>query len=252
MTMPSCLTPYENCVILSPSGEMLCRVDEKRIRWYLKRDLAEKISETPLTIRLKFEPAGSGALDEFLLSQRKNMCVVCGSGEKLTRHHILPRCYRVHFPESIKKHNSYDILVLCSSCHEKYECAARRLRRQILEELKISEPVTEICHRTMVAAKAATALVQHAEKIPPERVAYLRQIVADYCGKRSPSAADIKFVSEIDWNKHPEGPCASKQVVIAIGNINDFAKRWRHHFLKTMSPKCMPPEWDVSRDIYST
>jgi hypothetical protein len=49
---------YEGCKMVAPDGEVLSNCDSKKIKWYLDRDLAEVISENPLTIRLKFEPNG--------------------------------------------------------------------------------------------------------------------------------------------------------------------------------------------------
>jgi hypothetical protein len=49
---------YENCRILSPQGVGLATCGVKKVRWYLDRDLAELVSESPPVIKLKFTPKG--------------------------------------------------------------------------------------------------------------------------------------------------------------------------------------------------
>ncbi len=34
---------YENCVMLSREGEMLCHTDRKKLEWYLSKGIAEKV-----------------------------------------------------------------------------------------------------------------------------------------------------------------------------------------------------------------
>lgn len=51
---------YENCKMVAPDGELLSNCDAKKAQWYIDRGLADKILDTPLTIKLKFEPNGRG------------------------------------------------------------------------------------------------------------------------------------------------------------------------------------------------
>lgn len=114
---------YQNCQILSPNGLKLCNCDENKINWYLKRDLAEKISDKPLVIKLKFNPGGKGhsEIEEeinqnencYYVTERKNQCVVCGNKESFMRYHVVPLLYRRFFPNQYKSHRSHDILLLC-------------------------------------------------------------------------------------------------------------------------------------------
>lgn len=81
---------YENCRMIAPDGEVLSNCDSKKIQWYLDKDLAEIVSENPLTIRLNFEPNGrTGSSkplkdlydDHFYTVARENKCVVCGKSD---------------------------------------------------------------------------------------------------------------------------------------------------------------------------
>lgn len=51
---------YENCRILAPDGEILCKCDRKKVEWYLSKNLATKLEDDPLVIQLNFEPNGRG------------------------------------------------------------------------------------------------------------------------------------------------------------------------------------------------
>ena len=65
--------------IHAPDGELLFLAPRKKVMWYLTRNLAEKMCDDPLTIRLSFEPHGRGhAGIKYYLSSHDNHCVVCG------------------------------------------------------------------------------------------------------------------------------------------------------------------------------
>ena len=83
---------YGNCKVYSPDNQLMFRCLEKKIKWYLDRGLAELIEESPLSIRLKFEPKGKGERIDKLKVERNNICVVCGVTDLsiLTKHHIVP------------------------------------------------------------------------------------------------------------------------------------------------------------------
>jgi hypothetical protein len=111
---------YQNCRMLSPDGTVLCTCDRKKVDWYLKRNLADIVSEDPLTIKLRFQPAGRGKADiPYYMTAKENRCVGCGSYTDLCRHSVVPHCYRCHLPELLKSRNSHDIVLLCVQCTRK-------------------------------------------------------------------------------------------------------------------------------------
>ena len=98
---------YGNCQILHPDGSLMCYCAMRKINWYLKRNLATQISNNPVVIKLNFQPKGKGNADNpFYLQERRNICVVCGTQENLTKHHCVPYCFRKHFPNEYKSHTS--------------------------------------------------------------------------------------------------------------------------------------------------
>lgn len=67
---------------------------------YIEKDIGEKISDDPFTVRLKFEPAGRavGETGKFYQTPKANQCVVCGDDKNYIRKNVVPREYRKYFP----------------------------------------------------------------------------------------------------------------------------------------------------------
>ncbi len=59
--------------MLDPDGTLLCTINKKKVKWYLDRNIAELVSEEPLTIKLKFKPGGKGhSNDPYYTSTKEN------------------------------------------------------------------------------------------------------------------------------------------------------------------------------------
>lgn len=54
-----CRQVYDNCRMLSTTGELLCFCDMRKLTWYVERGLAERVLREPPTIRLLFEHKNS-------------------------------------------------------------------------------------------------------------------------------------------------------------------------------------------------
>ena len=240
--------PYFNGTILAPDGKVLCRAGKDRIRWYLSRGIAEEVKADTPTIRLLFKPGGPGeGGDAYMLSERPNFCVVCGSSDNLTKHHIVPHHYRRGFPEEVKAHASYDILPLCVPCHKKYEgfaisfCDVAEKFGAPCEQWK-----TETDKAVCGVAHAAWALLEHGDKIPEDRKVELNKRVATYYGKDKASDEDIDAAQHLTWQRLvPKG-----LHILSTEELDVFVRMWRGHFLEKMQPKFMPKGWTVDRDAY--
>ena len=68
---------------------------------------------------------------------QSNRCVGCGESGHYLRYHIVPSCYRRHFPLPLKSHRSHDIVLLCIDCHEQAHRAAERLKRCVSAEMGV-------------------------------------------------------------------------------------------------------------------
>lgn len=137
MSNQVCKNPvYDNCLICAPDGQPLSRASRRNVNWYLRNNLATLKETEPLTIWLKSE-SKSRQDAEILSLYRENQCVVCSEKATLTRHHLLPSCFRNFYSVNLKKGFYEDVVVLCNSCHIKYEKYANQFKRKLSEEFGI-------------------------------------------------------------------------------------------------------------------
>lgn len=112
---------YSNILLTSKENTPLSTISEKRYKWYLKKELATEVIPSidgySHTIQLKFKnnPIIEGYSH---ISICENRCVICGCGEKLTLHHVIPKCIRKHFSEEHKGHSREWCVLLCVDCHK--------------------------------------------------------------------------------------------------------------------------------------
>ncbi len=258
---------YGNCSVVHPDGSLMFRCSEERINWYLDRNLAKVISDDGKTIQLSFMPKGRGHdLDPFYLSKKDNHCVVCGEKEDLTRHHVVPRCYRRYFPDRIKNRNSHDVLLVCIPCHEEYEREASRLKRELA--IKYNVPINGGGRNSDQPSKdygrakrSAAALVRNGDAIPLERQAVLKGRISKYL-KKEASWTDIKRLADLPSKRRNVAAKVygggngsfshGRAVVEKIEDFNEFIIMWRQHFVDAMQPQFLNPHWDVNRKVVTS
>ncbi|KAJ2756609.1 hypothetical protein GGI19_000699 [Coemansia pectinata] len=179
---------YENCTVLDISGNLLFRASRKRLDWYLSRDLATVIDDR--TIQLKFANRGTGRSNEpFYLQDMRNACVVCGTTDGLTMHHVVPHQYRQYMSTAIKSRSSFDLLPVCMRCHDQYERHATSFKKHLEKCFQAPLEGRGWVERRDIgqAGRAAAALLsQHADKIPEVRRAELRHTVQAVAEARMP------------------------------------------------------------------
>lgn len=240
---------YGNCQVLSPDGILMFRCDEKKANWYLNRNLGEIVSNSPLTVKLNFEPRGLGNHNKgFGLSEMGNKCVSCGSEEYLTRHHVVPYCYRRYFPLEVKSHNFHDVLSLCVDCHESYERKADELKFNLANvhnapingELETKKDLVKY-------VKIAKTLIGDTSTIPNKRIRLLRKEIKDYFGIKRLTTSRLQKISEekstVLRKTHGE------IVVSKIDNLQDFVQLWRKHFVNNNECKFLPQNWNINHEI---
>lgn len=243
---------YGNCTIQAPDGEPICKCDHKKIKWYLDRDLATLVEEDPPTIRLKFEPKGRGnAGDQFYMTERRNLCVCCGTEFDLTRHHVVPHSFRKYFPDHLKSHSSHDVVLLCIECHSDYENHSQDYRKEMAKELGIS-PVeaTQLLDRDLNKIKKyARAILKKGGVMPQDRADDMMIEIMEYLGNDDVSNEHLKELSEMTAvTMDPEHVPFSKRAVEILG-VEEITMRWRRHFLETADPDYLPDNWDPERPV---
>ncbi|QCD87933.1 protein RRP6-like 3 isoform X1 [Vigna unguiculata] len=215
----SCKSPvYHNCRIFANDGRLLCYCDEKKLKWYLSRDLAKLVDEDPPAIMLLFEPKGrpEDEDNDFYIQSKKNICVGCGEGNHYLRYRIIPSCYRIHFPEHLKSHRSHDIVLLCVDCHEVAHAAAEKYKRKIAVEFGIPLYLRRVVHPGQKTEKqieesgvsplqlrtAAMALLRHGPRMPLNRREELTEIIKRYYGGRDISDEDLERALQVGMTPH--------------------------------------------------
>ncbi len=152
-------------------------------------------------IQLKFSPKGPGRLDDdYYEHSLDNICVACGSGRDLLRHHVIPKEYRSHFPDDYKSHSSHDIVALCALCAQRYSSHQTALKKSIMSELGVVEELQHPPHVLSQAQRAASALVRAASSMPASRSRALQEAVAEYL--RSVVSIVVVFSDSQGWVKN--------------------------------------------------
>jgi exonuclease 3'-5' domain-containing protein 2 len=243
---------YGNCIIEAPDGQALCRTNQKKIQWYIDRNLGHLVNNEPLTLRLFREPTGRrGAEHPFTTSYKKNVCVVCGTDEEITRHHVVPKCFRRHFPVERKQHALHDVLILCINCHNRYEEHASKKKQKMADAAGV--PSNGIGFRTdnnyNIIRNAAHALMEFWDRIPEIRRECLLDVLREHYGRREISKEDIANARQV-MLIDPDYKSFGQYVVEHLEDLDIFIKDWRRHFVDTMNPKHLPSHWSVDNDLY--
>jgi len=239
---------YGNYQVQSPDGILMFRCDEKRINWYIKRNLASYIDDK--TIRLNFRPKGLGNHEKvFGLSQMKNHCVVCNTEDYLTRHHVVPTCYRKWFPLTLKSHNFHDVLLMCVDCHDSYERKADELKEKLSVDYlaPINGEYEYNSELIKLAKMSATLLNKDLSKIPKQRVFMMRKTLREYFNYKRLSKSRLEKISTMRSKKINKSH--GEIVVNKIQDLQKFIEMWRKHFVDNTNAKYLPENWSVKTKI---
>jgi exonuclease 3'-5' domain-containing protein 2 len=244
---------YGNWHMLAPTGELLARCDDKRANWYVSRGLATQLDDR--TIKLTFVPGGGIEKSNipYMLEEKANICVVCGSEHELTRHHVVPYQYRKEFPLEYKSKSSYDVLPLCIDHHEEYETHAQVYGRKLEEDLGLEVGIATFRpeDRELMRLRGfANALMVNKSKIPTDRVEFMEQALIGKFGH-----ANVQVVLDETKQPHAQGDPDRKHNVLIVRAVMEknalqgFVEGWRQHFIDTMQPKFLSPLWTVTQPI---
>jgi hypothetical protein len=240
---------YGNYKVFSPNGELMFRCDEKKANWYLNRDLAKLTDIDTFTIQLKFEPKGLGNHNRvYGLTEMYNKCVVCGSNEFLTRHHVVPICYRRFFPVHIKSHNFHDVLSVCANCHEQYEKSAFEYKLKIAEQYNVPINGEMYDNREFLRVKRmASCLVDGIfPNIPKKRIKEIKKEIKNYFKWKNISKKRVKEILDVKLKVYNR--THGEIVISKVIDINEFIKSWRNHFVENMDCKYLPKNWSVDNE----
>lgn len=220
---------YSNCKLLSIDGELLSYIGKRRMEWYLKKGLANSISDTE--IQLIFNHSGKNIQPKLYTEVRDNICVVCGGNENLTKHHIVPYAFKRYFPLKYKNRTSFDVAVLCVDCHENYERHAYNFKKELMDKYGVSQS------NKPYELGIATTLLKHRGDLPDEVHKTLSARLP--VGIADSSESLETFIKSFNGKKQN----VSELLVTAVPVISDFIIAWRKHFVEFAQPKYMPASW---------
>lgn len=241
---------FENCLIQAPDGVNLSRCGIKKLRWYLNNNLGTLVSDNPPTIRLNFEPSGrEGVNDPFLTTGKPNICVVCGTDQDLTKHHIIPYCFIRYMKLEYKMDIIRDIFPLCEPCHQEYEKLSYERKKQMAADLGITVNglPTETLKQARKIRSCAGTLLKYGHEIPESRREEMMSLIKAHLGKTEINREDLAALCHQQLKDRPDYINFSKLVAQNVSDYDEFAKTWRTHFVETMKPKHMPELWQVDR-----
>ena len=226
---------YDNVKIFSPDGLLMCYVSDRKRDWYLSRNLAEIIDEQ--SIRLSFKPKALGNHGQPYLVQLENKCVICGdeSVEDLTKHHIIPSCFRKHFPKQWKNSRHFEVVFLCTECHTFYEREAYKLTKQLLESIG-GEQLMKDYHLTR---KYAGGILAHSDKIPEDKLDEMKIWLLEHH-----NIDDFSIDTMVNLLELPH-PSPYKMYSQTISDYPYFIKMWKDHFIEVMElSEHLPKFWN--------
>jgi len=272
---------YENIELQAPDGKALSMIPRKKMNWYLRKGLAEKVdqSENPkalLAVRLLFEPTGraESGQDDYYMAVKENKCVTCGTKAHLQRHYIVPYAIRRWFPVEFKSHTSHDVVLLCTKCRLMANLGVDKMRTQLAiqifgpEEgpraLKKSAVVIDV--KKSAVRKAASALLQARAKMPTERQQQLEAKLREFDSSlgeeitedRLTEFSNMDIMSPVEGHVPVEQEMVEKLLAPCQGDLNcihDTIRKlvieWRHAFLEFSRPRFLHKNWDVNHRVHS-
>jgi hypothetical protein len=248
---------YGNHKVYSPSGVLMFLANNKRIDWYLQKDLIniKKIEKDgTLHVEFKFEPKGNGhgGKDDYYLAIKENRCVVTGERDLslLTKHHVIPYMYRKHFPLEFKDRSSHDIVLMTKNEHSKYERFADEFKIEIEKKYGVYDSYNEMKREYdnyKKAASYANVIIKHREKIPLDRLKFLYTEILKMTDVK-PTSRNLRLLVREDDRIFKKEIKRGRFVVDNIDDFHDFCIMWREHFIKHAEPKYMPKGWSVDRE----
>jgi exonuclease 3'-5' domain-containing protein 2 len=238
---------YDNCRLLSPEGKFMAFCDRKRYDWYLKKNLAVKIDDK--TIQLTFIPKGTGyRLDsEFLLTERANVCVVCGTEHNLTKHHVVPTRYRKHFPLEIKNHASFDVLTLCEEHHHEYEEHSNNFSKELMKKHDLDELAKKYKEKYTNLGLIATFL-DAGDSMPEKAKEKLLEKIKVVFHDDSITRKQLPVILANNKEFIDGYYDAIHVKLIEIYGYVEFVKMWRKHFIDYAKPQFLPDSWKKEYD----
>jgi len=116
---------FDTFLVLSTTGQPLLRCSQKRADFYCKKGFARPVADgvlqfTDATTETTLAGLYLGEFSQFFLAVKNDACVCCGRGDRLSRHHVVPKRHKRKVPLPWRNCLS-NVLFVCLDCHQRYE-----------------------------------------------------------------------------------------------------------------------------------
>ncbi|KAM8921632.1 exonuclease 3'-5' domain-containing protein 2 [Pelodytes ibericus] len=250
---------YDNCFLHAPDGQPLCTCDRKKAQWYLDKGIGDLISSDPFIVKLRFEPSGRPESSvDYYLTVKENLCVVCGKRESYIRKNVVPHEYRRHFPIQMKDHNSHDVLLLCTSCHAVSNYHDTSLKQRLSDEFSApigcEEGVRMLEDPARRQVRSAARALLNVSKLPDHRKGDLLAELKTFYGTEQITKEKLQEAANLETRIFNDAYVPHGLKVVqsyakgGLQSLMQLERRWRQHFLDTMQPKHLPPQWSVDHN----
>ena len=251
---------------LHPDGEFMFFHTERKMKSMKRDGLVRIISERGKVAQFTFMPKGRGVDkdDIFMTTPKEIKCVVCGCEHSLTRHHVVPKEFRKHFPDRFKESNAHDIVFVCDKHHEQYERKADILKREYFEKYNI-ESLCPLQTKVISQIKMRYNLICHLERMNEEgnvhkmKIDYKLKAVLKVDQQVPFTAKQLEYLRESykerlktarNYFKNETSSGFLVDLILKEDSLEDFVKTWRQHFIDNAKPLYMPVGWSVDRKIF--
>jgi hypothetical protein len=266
----------ENWKVLHPKGHHMFTCGERKAMWYLDKGLAVHVNGEPFTVKLTFEPKGYGYSnnDVFGLAGREVKCVVTENRDGLQRHHIVPYCYRTHFPDEYKSKNHHDVVLVTYKVHEEYERHAFLYKNEMASiygvptlnqlNLQYTRLLSEYSTDKVKMLSRLHSIFKNYGNIPVDIIKENLMHVVQYTDFSFNFISKLNYVQlyklylilrgrhqeefDVFKDKHKKLYDHGYHVVQKLDShekIEEFVKLWRTHFVEIMKPQYMPLGWSI-------
>ncbi len=264
----------ENWKVFHPHGKHMFTCGEKKAFWYIEKNLA--IISDDKCITLTFIPKGNGYEDdeEFGRAPRITRCVVSGIEYGLQRHHIVPYCYRMYFPEEYKAKNHHDVVLVNNEVHSEYEQYANTFKDEIavmygvktIGELnaEYTAMLRENGKTGSILIHTIHSIIKSYNKMPYETKIEKLYFISEQLDVPYDVVSKFNYIQLYKLYlllrekqiKNAYNVKANNRKLYDHGyhvvqkldtedKIEEFVKLWRTHFIETMQPQFMPQGWSV-------
>jgi hypothetical protein len=265
-TIPENSYRFKIWSFLHPDGEFMFFHTERKMKSMLKNGLVRILSERRKMAQLTFIPKGYGVDkdDIFMTTPKERKCVVCGISHSLTRHHVVPKEFRKHFPDRFKESNAHDILFVCDKHHEQYERKADILKREYFEKYNI-ESLCPMQTKVISQIKMRYNLISHLERMITDnnlhksKIDYKLKTVLKLEQEAPLTLNQLKYLKENykerlkvarNYFKTETSSGFLVDIIMKEDTLETFVRTWRQHFIDNAHPLYLPLGWSVNRRIY--